>query len=67
MCLIHINEFAIHVSITARLSRLCIPFSKKLDSLLNRLDNLCVMHNFQCNTCASEHAGIETMSIIVAP
>jgi hypothetical protein len=45
MCLIHIDESTIHVSITAQLSHLCVPFSKKLDSLLDHLDNQCTMHN----------------------
>jgi hypothetical protein len=48
MYLIHIDEFTIHVSITAWPSCLCVPFSKKLDSLLDRLYNWCMMHDFQC-------------------
>jgi hypothetical protein len=44
MCLIHINESAIHVLIIARPSHLCVPFSEKLDSLLDRLDNRGMMH-----------------------
>jgi hypothetical protein len=36
---INIDEFATHVSTAALLSRLCVPFSEKLDSLLDRLDN----------------------------
>jgi hypothetical protein len=31
--------------IAARLSRLYVPFSKKLDSLLDRLDNRLMMHD----------------------
>jgi hypothetical protein len=27
-----------------RLSCLCVPFSEKLDNLLDRLDNRCMMH-----------------------
>jgi hypothetical protein len=44
---IHIDEFTIHVSIAARSSRLCAPFFKKLDSLLDRLDNRRTMHGSQ--------------------
>jgi hypothetical protein len=47
MCLIHIDEFTIHVSIAARLSRLCILFFEKLDSLLDCMDNRCMMHGSQ--------------------
>jgi hypothetical protein len=39
MCLIHIDEFVIHVLTVARPSRLCVPFSERLDNLLDRLDN----------------------------
>jgi hypothetical protein len=39
-----------HVSIAARPSRLCVPFSKKLDSLLDRLDNQRTMHGSQNDT-----------------
>jgi hypothetical protein len=34
-----------HVSPTARPSRLCVPFSKKLDSLIDRLDNQHMMYD----------------------
>jgi hypothetical protein len=47
MCSIHIDKSAIHVSIAARQSRLCVYFSKKLDSLLDRLDNRRMMHDSQ--------------------
>jgi hypothetical protein len=49
MCSIHIDEYAIDVSITARSSRLCVPFSEKLDSLLDRLDNWRTMHGYRYN------------------
>jgi hypothetical protein len=49
MCSIHIDESAIHVSAATRPSRLCVPFSEKLDSLLICLDNRLMMHGFQCN------------------
>jgi hypothetical protein len=49
MCSIHIDEYAIDVSITARLSRLCVPFSEKLDSLLDHLDNWRTMHGYRYN------------------
>jgi hypothetical protein len=49
ICSIHIDESAIHVPIAARLSRLCVPFSKKLNSLLDCLDNRRMMHDFQNN------------------
>jgi hypothetical protein len=55
MCSIHIDESAIHVSLAERLSRLFVPFSKKLDSLLDRLDNQCTMHDFQCDAHEQEH------------
>jgi hypothetical protein len=48
MCLIHIDESTIYLSIIVWLSRLCVPFSEKLDNLLDRLDNRCMMHGFQC-------------------
>jgi hypothetical protein len=47
MCLIHIDESTIHVSIAARPSRLGVPFSKKLDSLIDRLDNRRMIHGSQ--------------------
>jgi hypothetical protein len=50
MCLIHIDESTIHMYAVARLSHLCVPFSEKLDILLVRLDNRCMMHGFQCDT-----------------
>jgi hypothetical protein len=46
MCLIHIDEFIIHVSIAAQLSCLCLPFSEILNSLLDRLNNRRMMHDF---------------------
>jgi hypothetical protein len=45
ICSIHIDESGIHVSITARLSRLCVPFFEKLNSLLDHLDNQRTMHD----------------------
>jgi hypothetical protein len=47
MCSIHIDESVIRVSIVTRLLRLCIPFSEKLDSLLDHLDNRRMMHGSQ--------------------
>jgi hypothetical protein len=47
MCYIHLDESAIHMSKATRLSHLCILFAKKLDSLLDRLDNRCIMHGSQ--------------------
>jgi hypothetical protein len=55
MCLIHIDEPAIHVSTTAWPSHLCVPFSKKLDSLLDHLDNQGLMYGFQCDARESTH------------
>jgi hypothetical protein len=49
MCLIHIDESAIDVSIIARPSHLCVSFSEKLDHLLDRLDDRRMMHDFQCD------------------
>jgi hypothetical protein len=43
------DEFAIHVSITTRPSLLYLPFSEKLNNLLDRLDNRPTMHGFQCD------------------
>jgi hypothetical protein len=51
MCSIHIDEFVIHVTAVAWPSRLCVPFSKKLDILLACLDNWCMIHSFQCDVC----------------
>jgi hypothetical protein len=51
MCSIHINEYVIHVVTVAWLSRLCVPFSGKLDILLVCLDNRCMIHDFQCDAC----------------
>jgi hypothetical protein len=51
MCSIHIDESLIHMSIVVRLSRLCIPFSKKFDNLLDHLDNWHMIHDFQCDAC----------------
>jgi hypothetical protein len=50
MCLINFDEFAIHVSIAARSSRLSVHFSEKVNNLLDRLDTQCMMHIFQCDT-----------------
>jgi hypothetical protein len=50
ICLIHIDESAIYVLIVARLSRLYVPFSKKFDSLLDRLDNWCMMCGSRSDT-----------------
>jgi hypothetical protein len=36
-----------HVSIAAQPSHLCVPFSKKLDNLLDYLGNRHTMHDFQ--------------------
>jgi hypothetical protein len=52
---IHIDESAIHVSAAAWPSRLCVPFSEKLDSLLVCLDNRSTMHGFQCDACEWAH------------
>jgi hypothetical protein len=35
------------VSIAARPSRLCVPFSEKMDNLLDCLGNQCTMHGSQ--------------------
>jgi hypothetical protein len=62
MCFLHIDEFVIHVSISARSSRLCIPFSEKSDNSLDRLDN-------RHTTCGSQNdtlAGIKMTHITVA-
>jgi hypothetical protein len=48
MCSTYIDESAIHVSITSQLSHLYVPFFEKSGSLLDRLDNQRMMHNFQC-------------------
>jgi hypothetical protein len=45
--LIHIDESAIYVLIVARPSCLYVPLSEKLDSLLGRLGNRCMMHGSQ--------------------
>jgi hypothetical protein len=55
MCSIHIDESVIHVSIVAWPSRLCVLFSEKLNSLLDRLDNLRMMHGFQCDMHEGVH------------
>jgi hypothetical protein len=47
MCSIHIDESIIYMSLAARPSCLCVPFSEKLDSLLDRLDNQRTMHDSQ--------------------
>jgi hypothetical protein len=47
------------VSIVVCLSCLYVPFSEKLDSLLDRLDNLCMMHGSQNDalewTCGNQN------------
>jgi hypothetical protein len=49
MCSIHNDESVTCVkSCTA--TRLCVPFSEQLDSLLDCLDNQRMMHNFQSIT-----------------
>jgi hypothetical protein len=50
ICSIHIDESAIHMSMAAQPSRLWVPLSKKLDSLLDRLNNRCMMHGSQNDT-----------------
>jgi hypothetical protein len=47
MCLINIDESALQMTIVSRPSHLCVSFSEKLDTLLNRLDNRRMMHGFQ--------------------
>jgi hypothetical protein len=47
MCSINIDESAIHVSIAARPSCLCVLQSEKLERLLDLMDNQCTMHGFQ--------------------
>jgi hypothetical protein len=47
MCLIHIDESTIHVLTTTWPSHFCVPFSEKLDSLHDRLDNWHTMHSSQ--------------------
>jgi hypothetical protein len=49
MCSIHIDESLIHVSIAAWLSRLYVPFSGELNSLLDRLDNRYSTHDSRSN------------------
>jgi hypothetical protein len=46
MCSIHIDEFTIHMFAATQLSRLCVPFSEKLDNLLACLDDWRTMHGF---------------------
>jgi hypothetical protein len=41
------------MSIAAWLSCLCVPFSEKLDNLLDRLDNRRTMHDSRNNTLKS--------------
>jgi hypothetical protein len=61
---IYIDESAIHVSIAARLSRLCVPFSKKLNNLLDSLET-----DARCTTLEtahlSEHVRIKMTSITI--
>jgi hypothetical protein len=47
MCFIHLDESAIHVSKVARSSHLCVLFAKKFDSLLDCMNNRCMMHDSQ--------------------
>jgi hypothetical protein len=47
MCSINIDKSVIHMSITARPSHLCVLLSRKLERLLDHLDNQCTTHNFQ--------------------
>jgi hypothetical protein len=46
MCSINIDEYAIHMSIVARLSHLCVLHSWNLKRLLDYLDNWRMMHDF---------------------
>jgi hypothetical protein len=66
MCSIQIDEPTIHVSITTWPSHLCVRFSKKLDSLFDRLDNRRMMHAFFNIMRASGRTGIEITHITVA-
>jgi hypothetical protein len=50
ICSIHIDESTIHVSMAAQPSRLWVSFSKKLNSLLDRLNKRCMMHGSQNDT-----------------
>jgi hypothetical protein len=47
MCSIHIDKSVIRMSIAARLPRLYVHFSKKLNNLLDPLDNWRMMHGSQ--------------------
>jgi hypothetical protein len=47
MCSINLDESARHMSKVAWPSNLYVLFTEKLDSLLDRLDNQCMMHGFQ--------------------
>jgi hypothetical protein len=47
MCSIHIDETAIHLSVAAGPSHLCVPLSEKLDSLFDRLVNRHMIHDSQ--------------------
>jgi hypothetical protein len=67
MYLIHVDESAIQVLITARLSHLFVPFLEKLDNLLDRLNNRRAMYDFQCNERACGRMGIKMASVTVAP
>jgi hypothetical protein len=64
MCSIYIDESSIHMLIIARPSRLCVPFSKKLDNLLYCLDNWCMMYNFQCDAHANGRMRIEMVYVL---
>jgi hypothetical protein len=66
MCSIHIDESTIHMSVVVWPSRLCVPFSEKLDNLFVCLDNRCMMHIFQCDMHVSGHVGIETSPVTMA-
>jgi hypothetical protein len=55
MCSINIDKSAIHVPIIARSSHLCVPFSEKLDTLLDHLDNRCTTHDLQYDALQCVH------------
>jgi hypothetical protein len=55
MCLINIDKSIIHASNAACSSHLCVPFSRKLDSLLDQLHNRQMMHDFLYNALEWVH------------
>jgi hypothetical protein len=65
MCSIHIDESVIHVSMAAWPSRFYLPFSEKLNNLLDRLDNRCTVHGSQ-NGALEWARGNQNDAIIVA-